>query len=333
MSSLQDFVQQELDHIPEESIHTMERKTVLRKDEEMTAIDIPGYVEVLQSPTGAQIYLIGTAHVSKDSLVDVIQLIDNVRPDTVFVELCKERTQLLYQKGEGSAFQLLGIDLYDQSGDSILPEPAASPSFLSMYRTRGSKMLPHYLLSYLYKRMVKQLDVMPGAEFQAAMIGAIKCQSRLVFGDRLISVTLQRAMNCLTLWDKLKLGYSIFFSEQIEEEDVKLLGNTDIMTLLMETARESFPHLVQVLLDERDQVMKHHLQHIEGENIVAVVGRGHVRGIVDSWDQVEPIDQYTNIPPPIGYSVKWLLIPILLILLYIFYILGSLAFSTFFSLF
>ena len=44
---------------------------------------------------GVQIFLVGTAHVSRDSASEVRQLISVVRPSTIMVELCRKRADKL----------------------------------------------------------------------------------------------------------------------------------------------------------------------------------------------------------------------------------------------
>ena len=44
---------------------------------------------------GAQIFLVGTAHVSRDSAAEVRELIHVVRPSTIMVELCQKRADKL----------------------------------------------------------------------------------------------------------------------------------------------------------------------------------------------------------------------------------------------
>jgi hypothetical protein len=43
-----------------------------------------------------QVYLVGTAHFSKESCEDVALVIQAVQPDIVMVELCKSRTNILH---------------------------------------------------------------------------------------------------------------------------------------------------------------------------------------------------------------------------------------------
>lgn len=45
-----------------------------------------------------QIYLVGTSHISSKSADQVRDLIQTVKPDTVFVELCEERAQKIWTK-------------------------------------------------------------------------------------------------------------------------------------------------------------------------------------------------------------------------------------------
>ena len=52
---------------------------------------LPETVTVLRCPNGAVVYLVGTAHFSKESVRDVRETIRKVRPNAVVVELCKER--------------------------------------------------------------------------------------------------------------------------------------------------------------------------------------------------------------------------------------------------
>ena len=49
-----------------------------------------------------QVYLLGTAHVSKDSSTDAKMLMEHIKPDVLFVELCNQRLNLLTDDGPNS---------------------------------------------------------------------------------------------------------------------------------------------------------------------------------------------------------------------------------------
>ena len=47
---------------------------------------------------GKNIYLVGTAHVSKESVDDVRETIESIKPDTICVELCPARHKSMTQQ-------------------------------------------------------------------------------------------------------------------------------------------------------------------------------------------------------------------------------------------
>jgi hypothetical protein len=68
------------------------------------ADQLPGAVRdvsaVLRTPNGSTVYVLGVSHVSKASCAHVRQLIAAVSPDIVFLELCKDRVNLLVDPAE-----------------------------------------------------------------------------------------------------------------------------------------------------------------------------------------------------------------------------------------
>ena len=58
---------------------------------------------------GKQITLIGTAHVSKESVDLVEAVIAEVRPDTVCVELCESRASAIRQKDRWQEMDIIKV--------------------------------------------------------------------------------------------------------------------------------------------------------------------------------------------------------------------------------
>lgn len=56
---------------------------------------LPSTVTLLTNEFGSRVYVVGTAHFSKESQDDVALVIRNVRPDVVMVELCASRVHML----------------------------------------------------------------------------------------------------------------------------------------------------------------------------------------------------------------------------------------------
>ena len=96
---------------------------------------------------GDTIYLIGTAHVSLRSVAEVQQIIDQVRPDAVVVELCKSRMEALENPDRWKNTNVYHI----------------------VKEGRGMLLLSSLLLSAFQKKIGEKLGVQPGAEMLAAM--------------------------------------------------------------------------------------------------------------------------------------------------------------------
>ena len=56
---------------------------------------LPSTVVRIDGPNGCQVFVVGTAHFSRESQQDVITTIERVRPDVVVLELCRTRIPIL----------------------------------------------------------------------------------------------------------------------------------------------------------------------------------------------------------------------------------------------
>ena len=72
----------------------------LRRTVDWDSLDLPETCTLLTTNKGAKVFLVGTAHFSKESQTDVSQVMRAVQPDIVVLELCKSRTNILYMDEE-----------------------------------------------------------------------------------------------------------------------------------------------------------------------------------------------------------------------------------------
>ncbi|KAL7071382.1 hypothetical protein ACQ4LE_009338 [Meloidogyne hapla] len=254
----------------------------------------------------AQVYLVGTAHFSKESCADVCKTVQLTQPDFVMVELCSSRIQILSMDEE-----------------TLLKEAAAltRKKMLEIIRQNGAAQgLMQVLLLSLSAHITQQLEMAPGGEFRAAY-NASKLVSgcQLVLGDRPLHITLKRALSSLNIFQKMKFFFHLLMSLRmdIKQEDVERCKNNDILEELLQEMAGEYPQVSRILVDERDQYMTQVLHHLlqrgtveklcaskkcrakfEPLTIVAVVGMGHVKGIHANW--AKPIDSNAllTIPPP-----------------------------------
>ena len=70
----------------------------------------------------------------------------------------------------------------------------------------------------------------------------------------------------------------------------------------------AFPALLRPLLEERDEYMVFILRRLalsRVRRVVAVVGAGHVPGMVAKWEQVIDIEAIAAPPPAVGAGRVW----------------------------
>ena len=229
------------------------------------------------------IKLLGTSHVSLESVELVTQTIENDLPDVVAVEL----DPLRYK-------QLCG-----DSPDNLMPNKFLNNKAIFQF-------LAYWLLSTIQKQIGKHFGVTPGADMKAAIDVAKKNQINLALVDRDIQITINRFWNSISLLQKIKLVWELISSVTSfnslftsNEYDPSSIGDIDVVTTMLSEFRKFSPRGAQVLIDERDAYIAHQLLKIASveTNIVAVVGAGHISGI----------EQYLSHPetlPPLDSLVQ-----------------------------
>jgi pheromone shutdown-related protein TraB len=238
---------------------------------------------------GREIILIGTAHVSKESAALVEKTISDEKPDAVCVELCQARYDAFKQKDNWHSTDIVKV----------------------IRNKRSSLLLFQLLLASFQKKIAQKFHVNPGEEMLRAVITAEQAGAQLILADREIRVTLLRTWRRMKFFDKVKLVselfVSFFYSEEITEEDIERLKQQDMLEIAMQAIGEKQPEMKTTLIDERDQYLAHTIGHVKENKIVAVVGAGHVSGILKNMDKDIDIDAINQIPPKglLGRSVGW----------------------------
>ncbi len=249
---------------------------------------MPGNVTHIEVD-GRDVYLVATAHVSKESVEDVRRTITEVKPDAVCVELCESRYKAMTQP---DAWRKMDVFKVIKEAKTLL-------------------LLAQLIMTSFYRRLGEKLGVQPGAEMLEAIKQAQENGAELVLADRDIQVTLKRVYGYLGFWTKLRLAnhllMSVFSSEQISEELVEKIKKQDQLEAVLAEFAEKFPQIKRRLIDERDIYLAQKIRRAQGTRIVAVVGAGHIKGIQEHIVQDEPIDELMELPPksPWGTVFKW----------------------------
>jgi pheromone shutdown-related protein TraB len=226
-------------------------------------------------------YLVGTAHVSEESVREVERVIDSVRPDTVCVELCTMRYEALR---DDSRWRNLDIFKVIREGKTLY-------------------LLANLALGAYQRRLGADLGVKPGAELLAAAKKAEEIGARLELVDRDVQVTLRRTWANLGFLKKGMLvsaavGAAFKREGKLTAADVEALKKKAHLTEVMKELAEVLPEVKVPLIDERDRYLMSRIQEAPGTTVVAVVGAGHVPGMQDWFGR--PVDraELERLPEP-----------------------------------
>ena len=219
--------------------------------------------------------LVGTAHVSSASVTLVREQIEEYGPDLVAVELCESRLKSLKRPDDLANSDLLNI----------------------INEGRSSMILLHSALAAQQRRMGIETGEKPGAELLAAIEAADAADIPHELIDRDVVITLRRAWRKMGLREKWRVLNALLWDEDDDEvvDFDEMLEDTDLLSAMMEEAKAVAPRAGEVLIDERDAYLAGRIQQIRGKGrILAVVGAGHLSGIVDNL-QKPPQETTSNL--------------------------------------
>ncbi|XP_061364541.1 uncharacterized protein LOC133307967 [Gastrolobium bilobum] len=229
------------------------------------------------------VYVVGTAHVSEESSKEVRAIVDFLKPQVVFLELCSSR------------IAVLTIQNY---------KVPTVGEMITMLKKKHNMF--GVLYGWFLAKIASKLEVFPGSEFRVAYEEAIKYGGRVILGDRPVEITLRRTWSKMPLWHKIKILYSLIFQAVFLPSSgdlnklLKEMDDSDMLTFVIQEMSKEFPTLMETLVHERDQYMSSTLLKVASENssVVAVVGKGHLQGIKKHWKQPVVIKDFMTVPSP-----------------------------------
>lgn len=204
-----------------------------------------------------ELTIVGTAHISEASKHEVKDAVESNSPDRVFVELDESRYKSLKSESGWKEMNLVEA-IRDGQGFTL---------FLKLF------------LSIYQKRLGLQQGIDPGEELLEAIEAADKNNIEYSLIDRDINETFSRALEKLTLWEKIKLLSS--FGVSGEDMDVEDLKQEDMLSQIIKDLEDEFPSVKRTFLDERNAFMADKILEADFNEGVVVVGAAHVNGLVE----------------------------------------------------
>ncbi|CAM9364573.1 unnamed protein product [Ectocarpus sp. 12 AP-2014] len=259
-------------------------------------------VSYLYNPTKqSEVWLVGTAHISNSSATLVENVIRQIKPQVVMVELDAQRVGSFMEppkKGEKA--------LADDTGKETPPpaERTRNPFFGAFFKqlldpnVSVNDRVTEFFAAALGKAISKMYESMDkkglssGQEFTIAISEARACGAKLLLGDRDVRITLRRLSEALRSIDLQKISQSGQMETGLDLEaldgssvesinsSLDILKNRETMRKVIGFYKEEAPELYNAMIGERDKVMAVNLMSLDGKQVtVAVVGLAHVDGI------------------------------------------------------
>ena len=240
----------------------------------------------------ADITILGTAHVSKESVRDVERAVVAVKPNAMCVELCQPRYDALRDPDRWRRLDLSRLIKDKKIG----------------------LLISSLILSSFQKKIGAEAGVQPGAEMIRAAELAEEQGIPLFLSDREVRVTLIRAWRKVGFFSRLWLASTLFASllvrDDIPAEEIERLKQEDVLADLFANLPPRYDSIKQVIIDERDLYLAEKILRAAEEvqsgmkrgraQVLAVVGAGHLKGVEQALTAAERADleELHAVPPP-----------------------------------
>ena len=206
-----------------------------------------------------RIKIIGSSHISKDSVNEVRQEADNFLPDIIAIELDKKRLSSLFRKKEKQSFS--------DARKSLGIKGAAIITFLS----------------YVQNKLGKIVNTDPGSEMKEAVMIAKNKKLQLELIDQDIEITLQNLSNAISFRVIMRIIKDIITAPFQKRKkiaiDLNKVPDEDTIEMMIDEVKKQYPEIHKALIDDRNKIMAKRLYTLSREfpekKILAVVGAGH----------------------------------------------------------
>ncbi len=207
--------------------------------------------------------LIGTSHISPESIEEVKHAIATKKPQIIALELDIRRFQ-----------SLLG--------------PKQKISFRGIRQLGIKAWVLNIVGSWVEEKLGKMVGVAPGTEMKTAITLAAQTKAKIALIDRDITITLKRLTSQITFREKIRFVLDILKGllglKPKMQFDLKKVPSSKMIKQLLEEVKKSYPNVHRVLVQERDEHMAKALYKLMNtetdKEIVAVVGAGHEESII-----------------------------------------------------
>lgn len=209
------------------------------------------------------ITIIGTSHISIESINQISDFITKVKPEIIALELDKKRFYGLLNK--------------------------TKLSFKDMFQLGVKAFLVNLVGAYIEKKLGKLVGVSPGDEMLTAVKLAKKFNLNIKLIDQNIEITLKKLIKKFTFKEKIRfvgdiIKGLIIRKPLIKPFDLRKVPPKKTIRKLIKLVKKRYPTVYKILIKERNEIMAKHLKYLmlnyKDSEILAIVGAGHEDGII-----------------------------------------------------
>jgi pheromone shutdown protein TraB len=237
------------------------------------------------------ISILGTNHIAKQSITEIKKAFKKLNPEIVCLELDSQRYAGLMSNKKQSF----------------------NPRIIKQVGVRG--FFFSFIGGIVQKSFAKKTGHKPGVDMKTASGLAKKNNAKILLIDQPIKRTLWNISHKISKKDKKhfgsdifwsmilallgkKLFFKVFRSDKIrkliynrilfigsQSFDINTIPDQDLVLQMMEKVRYVYPSVYKILIHDRNKFMATNLYNITlknpGKKIIAIVGAGHVPGILE----------------------------------------------------
>jgi len=205
-----------------------------------------------------EIKIIGTSHISKQSVSEIKRVMSEFKPDIVAIELDAQRY----------------MGLMNQKRRRMNLKTALKLGFFGFI---------FYLIGSMSQKILgKRAGQQPGIDMKTAIIEAKHIGAKRALIDQDIGITLRRLSKTVPVPEKLKLVFYLIFGSFVGGKvtfDLQKVPKDKLVHKLISELSHKFPNFYRVLVAERDTYMQNQIKLITTQypdsKVLIVIGAGH----------------------------------------------------------
>jgi pheromone shutdown-related protein TraB len=227
-----------------------------------------------------EVTILGTAHVSQNSVDAVRSFITTEKPDTVCVELCNSRIKSIMD-----------------------PDHWKKLDIFKVFKERKMYLLMSSLILSSFQKKLGG-DIKPGQELKTAIEEGNNISAKVIPIDREVQTTLKRSWGTVGIFSKMyllsALLTSLLVKEDVEPNKIEELKSEDALKDLFSQLPARYNQIKKVIIDERDIYLAENIRQnaASSKKLFAVVGAGHLNGIMEHIHKENNITPLDEIPKP-----------------------------------